>query len=80
MEKEQKGCFKYPSKKNQIKRISSISEISQPNETKSAAHSLIFREPANLIDPVSTHSSKKKKKTIEKKSRSCFKYLEIKLD
>ena len=61
MEKEHKGCFKYPSKKNQIKRISSISEISHPNETKAAANSLIFREPANLIGQVSTGNTFKQK-------------------
>ena len=47
--------------KNLIKQIGSITEISQPNETKSAAHSLIFREPANLIDQVSTGNTFKQK-------------------
>ena len=47
--------------KNLIKQIGSITEISQPNETKAVANSLIFREPANLIDQVSTGNTFKQK-------------------
>ena len=47
--------------KNLIKQIGSITEISRPNETKAAANFLIFREPANLIDQVSTGNTFKQK-------------------